>query len=434
MPSRFKDELDRTRRITGDKTFDVKNAWIPEPSQWIWHLPQLFRKYYFDEVLGFQGCDRFNKYHRAVINVTVPKGGRRSAYESDLRRRVENVCRRRGTEEIITVLTGIAVATITICTIPALSIWEFQLSVASLLTLLIAFAVVVTLTATEIGIDTITDFKSNYRLIPEIIYIASGIWCFRQILDYSTEHKLRSIPSWEAGILTGISALGLFGILVLIISFLRTISARRYSTSHFDDSIIAYWLLVHHYCTIHKTSWAQPAQQKSVAFCISRASEGVNRWLPRWLHTMTGQRARGRRDHKILAIRISEAMSIHSNDMLQKDGRKRLTTTANYYIGQIHQSAWLDLPQQDPPKATKGALQRFMRPLLASLLPAVLMLALSLSGKVPSGAESYGWLLAIGWFALYIASWLDPDFGDRLKAMSSVVSLIRNRTDEDERG
>jgi hypothetical protein len=106
------------------RALNVQSPWVPKPASWVWRSQKL-RLFYTNEVLYTQLCSDLsqirqgygNKFHHGVINVSAPRGMRRSDFEADMRHKIEGELRREGMHSVTSLTRSFATLAVSLVAI-----------------------------------------------------------------------------------------------------------------------------------------------------------------------------------------------------------------------------------------------------------------------------------------------------------------------------
>lgn len=414
--------------VQGKPGLTVRNAWMPKPPRWIqWLLAS--RLMFVNRVLGVQGCENINKFHHAVVNVSTPRGVRRAQFEADMRRKVETYLRRNAVDFISNWLVGIIDLVVVVGGVIAAAA-SVTVSLSSAVIGAALSVLIIPLIATSVNfLSTVFRRTVFYFSLVTVLFISVGSWAAVQIFSGSTFASARNDGVWRMALLFSLFGLGLVGVIGLLVSISTSRSQRRYYVrGGLDNYVLSSLLNVYHFITVHRRDWGQPGFQQGVGHELSVIANLMETYLP---GRLAGIGVSGRRERKVFATESGQAIRLHMKDLLRNDGRDRLRQMVNSYVSLIYRGAWLEVPREVVAARAHG-LMAVIRPLGASILPAVVMLCLREAKVVAGNYETYGWLFASLWFVVSIGTWIDPGLAERLKVMNTMISLFKGQDETSE--
>jgi hypothetical protein len=261
-------------------------------------------------------------------------------------------------------------------------------------------------------------------LFTTALAISAGTWAAQQLF-----FSPKLVVDWKTGLVIGIFAYGVAHLINLIVSIISGSAAKRsFALKAMDNYLLLLWLDVYHLLTVHKKGWGEASYQKDLTSQLGSIANTIEHYLPTRL-AITGGGGH-RRERKACANAASQAIRSRLKYVLLSDGRLMLRQTVNKYLPLTYRGAWLELPQEVAPSPARGLI-KISRSLIASLIPAALMLCLGAAKIVTGNYETYGWLFASLWFAVSIGTLLDPGLADRLKVMTNMIAVFRGSEGDD---
>ena len=360
-----------------------------------------------------------NRYHRSAINISAPRTIRRSEYEAGIRSKTEEALKFHGKREVAEIALAIpdglfaGVLLITLTLLVARS----TTSAIEIAFTVLAFSGAVTF-MTSMLYDLVP--RTWLNVFITALAVASGAWAAQFWINSNSYSHIPDWPLWKiAGSITLI-VYGAASLIALISSILyvRWNVLRR--SQNLDGEMLLELLAIYHLITVHRSDWGKSSQQAEISTDLSIMATCVQRYLPQRLGAVSGMR---RRELRSLAFQIAAQIRNYTKDLFKSDGRKDLIEFTNLYTGAIYQGAWLELPRAES-EGNRLHIAHFVRPLAASLVPAVLVIILHIGHLLPSRYEPYGWLFAALWFAASVGAWIDPDLGERLKVLNIMASFF----------
>ena len=408
------------RAIGQHPGFSPSNAWIPEPPFWIEKLG--FSALYAKKALAFQQCEVQNKFKHGLARISVPRGTRKAEFESGMRMHAEVSIRETAAVfvkfivikwvEILLMLAGVT----TICFFLNASVSNLIAAGAlSLLALLV--------------IDTILNLISNvspsaiYVIFRTALTICVGSWAGAELCSGRTFNG----NPWVIGSLLALVGLGIGSATAVLTGVIWSLRWRHFfSNGALDDSLLTHLMNISHHINAHKETWGNPEFQQSVGTSISAIASQIERHLPGRLAIIG---VTNREERKFLAVGAGKGVRLHLASLLRSDGQRGLRAMVNSYSTLIYRGAWLELPQA--PVEHSASLTKIVKPLVASVLPAAVMVCLRETAIVSGNNETYGWLFSSLWFVISVGTWIDPSLAERLKLMGVMMSIFKRGEDSE---
>jgi hypothetical protein len=411
------------------KTINVANEWIPEPGRLFKALPKSALYWYLNEIRNWEYCSimrqgqNINKYQHSTANIAAPPGINRTEYEAALRQRVESCFRKSAIQQVFQVMYASFLCCCIIASIVTITFTSNQP---------VARSTVITITATLIVftwiflLGKVVARYFNFRILILFLTceISVSVWASNTLL--SSAISMDIWPEWKVAIITAAATLGLVAFVNLAYAILTIRHSLNFYAKHLDDLVIMYCLNIYHIVTVHRHQWGTASNQEDLTEPLMNIVSVIRYYLPRRLGVNRAS-GYGRDDLKKLAFQVSETAREHVKDLLKVEGRKAILTFTNNYVATLSQGAWLDLPRSNEPLPQRRRIGDFARPLVASLLPILIMAYLSTYNAINSQFKVYGWLFVALWFTASIAAWIDPGLGERLRVLNVFSSFFGSK-------